>query len=166
MLFQTLHRDDNDKVLEEIAGILDDCCEKHARNDTDLSVEERKILQYFQRTRKLFMDELSMATICCWKALKYNTPMGCKEKPDHYVHFFCCESLGFTLDISSICLTHPALNGSFGGSFSSCIINHGSSVPLSICSSHQHGVLLSVQPQTGHFIPFAWGRTGGSKKTS
>lgn len=162
----TLHRDSNDKVLEEIAGILDDSCEKHARNETDLSIEERKIFQYFQRTRALFVNEISMATICCWKALKHSTQLGCEEKHDHYIHFFCCESLGFALDISSICLTHPALNGSFGGSFSSCIINHGTSVPLSICSSSQHGVRLSVQPQTGHFIPFAWGRTGGSKKSS
>jgi len=124
-----------------------------------LSVEEKKIFDYFQRARTLFNDKISMTTVCCWKALM-TSPSSCPETSSNYIHFFCCESLGFALDISSACLLNKDLSGAYGGSFSSRIINHGTSIPLSTNMSNDD-VQISLKPQSNCYIPFAWGRTGG-----
>jgi len=125
-----------------------------------LSDKERNVLEYFQRARVLYDDEVSMSTICCWKALETSSST-IKEKPCcNYIHFFCCESLGFALDISSACLLNKDLSGAYGGSFSSRIINHGTSIPLSTTTTND-GVRISMKPQSDCYIPFAWGRTGG-----
>ena len=73
------------------------------------------------------------------------SPSSCPETSSNYIHFFCCESLGFALDISSICLSDIGLSGSYGGSFSSYTINHGTSVPLSINMSSDV-IHVSVNP--------------------
>ena len=126
-----------------------------------LSDKERNVLEYFQRARFLYHDEISMSTICCWKALETSS-RAIKEEPcSHNIHFFCCESLGFALDISSACLLNKDLSGApYGGSFSSRIINHGTSIPLSTNMSNDD-VHISLKPQSNCYIPFAWGRTGG-----
>jgi hypothetical protein len=158
--FQTLHKDDNDQVIDDITILLDASCEHYLTSGTQMSDSERNIFDYLQRARALYDDKVSMSTICCWKALETCHSNTCNETGGSYIHFFCCESLGFALDISSTCLMNSDLSGSYGGSFSSFTINHGTSVPLSINMSNDD-VLVSVKPQSLAYIPFAWGRSGG-----
>jgi hypothetical protein len=149
-------------VNKDIAGLLDLSCERYSKSKKMTQDEERNIFEYFDRARSLYKDGVSMSTICCWKALDACPGNNRDEHGYNYIHFFCCESLGFALDISSTCLMNSDLSGSYGGSFSSFTINHGTSVPLwtsALCSND--GVIISVKPQSGGCIPFAWGRSGG-----
>jgi hypothetical protein len=158
ILFQTLHRDENDVVNEDIKSIFDASCGRYSSSGSVMPDEERMVFEYFQQARSLYDDKVSMSTICCWKALASSTIN--KKACCNYIHFFCCESLGFALDISSTCLMNNDLSGSYGGRFSSSTINHGTSIPLSTTMSHD-SVLVSLKPQSDCYIPFAWGRTGG-----
>lgn len=164
LFFQTLHRDNNDTVINDIYEVMKQSCENN-NVKKDCSSDERKICNYVQRVQEMCGKKISMATICCWKALEREKKMDSKN--GQYIHFFCCESLGFALDISSLCLNKDGLDGSYGGSFSSSIVEHGTSVPLSMCNSNNGDIRVSVSPQQScPYIPFAWGRTGGSKTTN
>ncbi len=137
--------------------IIESCL--HDKSQKGL-VDERKIHDYFRRVQQICGKKTSMSTLCCWKALEKGKKMD-EMKDINYIHFFCCESLGFVLDISSLCLNENGLDGSYGGSFSSSVVKHGTSVPLTTHRDKQK-VRISVAPQSNcPYIPFAWGRAGG-----
>lgn len=148
-------------VIKDIFDLMKHSCEKIKKKKGSTG-DERKICNYIQRVQQICGEKISIATICCWQALE-------REKKDgrngQYIHFFCCESLGFALDISSLCLKKDGLGGSYGGSFSSSFVEHGTSVPLSISTTtNNRDIRVSVSSQPScQYIPFAWGRTGGSK---
>ena len=143
--------------------IMESCLHHESKTDPGQSLsDERKIHEYFQRARKICGKKTSMSTLCCWKALEKGKKMA-GMKDISYIHFFCCESLGFTLDISSLCLNENGLDGSYGGSFSSSLVKHGTSVPLTRHRDKRR-VRISVTPQPNcPYVPFAWGRAGGPK---
>lgn len=147
-------------VIEDIYDLMKQSCD-NIDVKKESSRDERKIRDYIRRVQQISGKKISMATICCWQALERGKKVD--EKNVQYIHFFCCESLGFALDISSLCLKKDGLDGSYGGSFSSYNVDHGTSVPLTVCTRNDRDVRVSVSPQPScPYIPFAWGRSGGS----
>lgn len=118
------------------------------------------VCKYLIKCRKTLGHNLGLNTVCSWKALSNNDCIDTEE--NEILHFFCCESLGFCMDISSTALQDCGNHNSYGAIFQSNFISHGTSFP--ICDVKADKSVFCGQSNS-KWIPFAWGRSGGPKKT-
>lgn len=117
------------------------------------------VCKYLIRYRRCIGNELGLNTVCCWRALRNNECVDTTE--NDFFHYFCCESLGFSMDISSNNLRECGDHNSYGAIFQSSFIRHGTSFPICVFVADK---TVSCSQSKSTWIPFAWGRGGGSKK--
>jgi len=86
------------------------------------------VCKYLIRYRNCLGNFLGLNTVCCWKALKNNACIDTEE--NEYLQFFYCESLGFSMNISSAALWHCGNNNVYGAVFQSSFISHGTSFQI------------------------------------
>lgn len=154
-----MHTDCNDKVSKCFQNFVGEICDSFPTWSS--WVEDgivHDVCNYLLRYQKCIGKQLGLNTVCCWKALKNDS---CHSKTENsFLQYFCCESLGFTMDISSTAL-RECLQTCYGAIFQSSFIKHGTSFPL---LNYPCDGIVSYSPSNSMWIPFAWGRSGGSKK--
>ena len=155
VLLKSMHKDKNDKVDPNFGEAIKNAIICGTLRNED----EKTLLQYLQRYKDSVGDQVGMNTVCCWTTVKSDNCVE-EEKMPSFEHYFCCENMGFGLDISSNVLNHKDVGGSFGACFLSPFLVHGTSICLSISSDQK--LFLSILKKG--WIPFAWGRSGAGPK--
>lgn len=158
---QSIHTDCNDKVSKSFQKFVLEVCDSYHKwsSRTDSTILDG-VCNYLVRYRKCMGNNLGLTTVCCWKALR-NETLHIEEK-NSFLQYFCCESLGFSMDISSATLEECGNQNCYGASFQSNFIKHGTSFPICICPCDE---TISCSQTTSMWIPFAWGRSGGSNES-
>jgi hypothetical protein len=118
----------------------------------------RKVYQYIKRYSSLMGGAVGLNTLCCWTVAK-DSKENRSSKVRSIEHYFCCESLGFAMDISSDVFMDTDV-GKYGACFMSNFIAHGTSIPLVVMLDNTYS-LSSIKDSP--FVPFAWGRSGGHR---
>jgi hypothetical protein len=121
----------------------------------------RKIFEYIKRYSSIMGGSVGLNTLCCWTMAK-NLKENRSSKVRSIEHYFCCESLGFAMDISSYVFLDTDVE-KYGACFMSNFISHGTSIPLIMTSDNTYSLSPS---DDSPFVPFAWGRSGGSRDSN